>query len=129
MTQAEFWAVTGARKSTVPANLNGIMYIDNNATTQDQSGDFAVTGFGSGFMYVDGDLTMNGAFSYRGLIYVEGDVKLNGQAWILGGLIVRGKSETKFNGGATILFSQDTIIQNFARFGGTMTNLAWRELL
>ena len=42
-------------------------------------------------------------------IYVEGDLKLNGQAWILGGLIVKGKTSVKMNGGATILYSSEAI--------------------
>jgi len=128
MTQAEFVAWAGARNSNVPANLNDVIYLDNNNIRQDQSGTFSVTGSGAGFLYVDGDLIMNAGFNYRGLIYVEGNVKLNGSAWILGGLIVRGKAETKFNGGATVLYSQDAIAQNLARYGGSMTNIAWREL-
>jgi Tfp pilus assembly protein PilX len=128
MTQADFVAWVGARSGSVPANLNDVLYLDNNNVRQDQSGTFSVTGSGAGFLYVDGDLIINGSFNYRGLIYVEGNVKLNGQAWILGGLVVRGKAETKFNGGATLLYSQDAIAQNLARYGGSMTNLAWREL-
>ena len=127
MTQAQFWAFIGPPQAAMPGNPNQNIYLDNNGTTQDQSGDFHITTVGSGLLYVDGDLTMNAGFAWRGLIYVEGDVKLNGQSWVLGGLIVKGKAQTKFNGGATILFSRDAIIQNIGK-GSSMNVIAWREV-
>lgn len=128
LSQTQFFALTGPRQGTVPGNLNANTYLDNDGTTQNQSGDFHVTGTGSGLLYVDGDLTMNAGFTWRGLIYVEGDVKLNGNAWILGSVIVKGKTETKFNGGATILYSFDAISQYISKYGGSIANLAWREV-
>jgi Tfp pilus assembly protein PilX len=127
MTQAQFWTWIGPPLGAPPANLNQNMYLDNNGTTQDQSANFTMQTAGSGLLYVDGDLTMNAGFAWRGLVYVEGDVKCNGQSWILGGMVVRGKSETKFNGGATILFSRDAILQNVSK-GGSMNVIAWREV-
>jgi hypothetical protein len=127
MTQAQFYAWAGVRQTTVPGNLDGIVYLDDNTTTQDQSGDYTVHGSGSGMLYVDGNLTVNAGFTYRGLLYIEGDLKLNGNAWILGGLIVRGETETKFTGGATVLYSADAIKQNISRYGGSYANLTWRE--
>jgi hypothetical protein len=76
---------------------------------------------------VDGDLTLNSSFTYRGLIYVEGDLKINGQAWVLGGIIVRGKAELRQNGGSTILYSGPTISQVLAKYGGQFVTLSWRE--
>ena len=128
LTQAQFWNLTGPAQSTVPGNLNANMYLDNDGTVQNQSGDFHITGTGSGLLYVDGDLTMNANFTWRGLIYVEGDVKLNGHSWILGSLLVKGKTQVKFNGGATILYSYDAISQYISKYGGSISNLAWREL-
>jgi len=128
MSQAEFYQWVGARLTDDPADLNGIFYLDDNGTTQDQSGNFGIHGGeGSGFLYVDGDLTLNAGFSYRGLVYVEGDLKLNGNAWILGGLIVRGKTQLKHNGAATVLYSHDAISQNLSKFGGTFVTLSWHE--
>lgn len=128
LSQAQFWTLVGPAQSTVPGNLNGNMYLDNDATVQNQSADFHMTGTGSGLLYIDGDLTMNAGFTWRGLVYVEGDVKLNGHSWILGGLIVKGKTQVKFNGGATILYSYDAISQYISKYGGSISNLAWREM-
>jgi len=128
LTQTQFWTLTGPAQSTVPGNLNANIYLDNDGTVQNQSGNFACTGTGSGLLYVDGDLTMNAGFTWRGLIYVEGDVKLNGHAWILGALLVKGKTEVKFNGGATVLYSFDAISQYVSKYGGSISNLAWREV-
>ena len=60
-------------------------------------------------------------------MYIEGDLKLNGQAWVLGGMVVRGKTTIKVNGGATILYSGDAIAQKLAQYGGSYTTIAWRE--
>lgn len=128
MSQAEFWSWIGAPKSSEPNPPKGIIYLDNNSTTQDQSGSFAYNGStGEGMLYVDGDLTLNAGTVYRGLIYVEGDLKLNGHAWILGGLIVRGKTELKNNGNATTLYSEEAIKQNIAKYAGEFVTLSWRE--
>lgn len=129
MTQAEFWSWVGTRQTSMPSDLNGIFYLDHNTTTQDRSGGFSMGGqTGTGFLYVDGDLTMNSTCNFHGLIYVEGDVKFNGEAYICGALIVKGWSEIKANGGATVVYSWDSIQQNLAKFKGAFITLAWREL-
>ena len=128
MSQADFMSWIGPGSSTT-GSANGIIYLDNDGTAQNQSGSFAYHGAsGEGLMYVDGDLTLNSTFVYRGLIYVEGDLKMNGQAWILGGLVVRGRSEIRQNGGATILYSSDAISRALARYGGQFVTLSWREV-
>ncbi len=127
LTQANFYSWIGASQSSLPASLDQNIYLDNDATPQNASGSWTLHGSGSGMLYVDGDLTINSGSSWRGLIYVEGDVKLNGHAWILGALVVKGKTQTKFNGGATILYSQDAIAQNITRSGSYAT-LSWREI-
>jgi len=128
LSQAQFFTLTGPAQSTVPGNLNADTYLDDDGITQNASGDFHVTGTGSGLLYVDGDLTMNNTFTWRGLIYVEGDIKLNGTTWVLGSVICKGKTSTSFNGGATILYSADAISQYVSRYGGSYSNLAWREV-
>lgn len=130
MTQSTFFSWVGAPTSSEPAPPQGIIYLDNNSTSQDQSGSFAYHGgSGEGFMYVDGDLTLNGTFNYRGLIYVEGNVDINGDMWVLGALICRGKTTIKLaNGSCVILYSEDAIKQAIAKHGGSFVTLAWKEL-
>ena len=129
LTQAEFWPWIGARVAVEPSPPTGIYYLDNNDNKQDQSGSFAFNGGnGEGLLYVDGDLRINGNFTYKGMIYVEGDLDLNGNAWILGGVIVRGKSSVKVaNGSAVILYSSEAIEQAISKYGGDMRMLSWRE--
>ncbi len=130
LSQAEFFAWMGAPLAIPPSPPVGVFYLDNNAVTQDQSGDFAYPGGnGEGFLYVDGDLAINGNFTFRGAIYVEGDLKINGNAWILGTLIVRGTTRIKLaNGSMVVLYSRDAVTQNLAKYGGQFLTLAWREL-
>lgn len=129
MNQADFQSWIGTPLGSVPGSLNGILYLDNNNTVSDQSGAFGIHGGnGEGLLYVDGDLTLNSTFTYRGLIYVEGDLKLNGQAWVLGGLVVRGKTSVTQNGGSTILYSGEAITRALSQYGGQFVTLSWREV-
>ena len=99
----------------------GLVYIDGDAAYND--------GDGTGVLYVTGDMTMNGHFTYRGLIYVEGNLHLNGQAWILGGLIVNGMTEIKLaNGTASVFYSSDMISEAASSSDGSFQRLSWREL-
>ena len=130
LTQAEFFAWVGAPRALVPVPPTGVAYMDNDATTQNQSGDFAIHGGnGEGLLYFDGDVAINGNFTFRGMIYIEGDLKLNGNAWILGALIVKGKERIKIaNGDLTVLYSKDAVTMNLAKFGGQFMTLSWNEL-
>ena len=129
MGQAEYFSWIGAPLATEPANPKGIYYLDNNGVSQDATGDFKYNGgTGEGLLYVDGDLAINGNFVFRGLVYVEGDLKINGTCWILGGLIVQGKARIKIaNGDCTVLYSEEAISQNIAKYGGQFVTLSWRE--
>lgn len=129
MQQADFNSWVGSPLTSVPGNLNGILYLDNNTTVSDQSGAFGIHGGdGEGLLYVDGNLTINSTFTYRGLIYVEGDLKMNGQAWVLGGIVVRGKTSVTQNGGSTILYSGEAITRALSQYGGQFVTLSWREV-
>jgi Tfp pilus assembly protein PilX len=130
MAQAEFWSWVGPPQSSIPGSLNGILYLDNNSVTQDQSASYGFHGGdGEGLLYIDGDAHFNAGFNYRGLIYVEGDLKINGHAWILGGLIVKGVADIKVaNGNCEILYSKDAIEQNIAKHGGQFVTLSWKEM-
>lgn len=127
MTQSEFYSWIGAPRTAV-SSLYGLNYIDNNFTTQDKSASLALHSVeGEGLLYVDGDLHVNAGFVYRGLIYVEGDFDINGQAWILGGVIVKGNGVVKANGGMTILYSSEMISQALSKYAGQFVTLSWRE--
>jgi competence protein ComGC len=117
MTQAEFFNWIGPAKSSwLP---NGIGYY---------AGDLGIHGgSGEGFTYVGGDLTINSGFNYKGLLYVEGNLLMNGQAWVLGGIIVKGTTSVKQNGGSTLLFSADAITQALSRYGSQFATLSWIE--
>jgi Tfp pilus assembly protein PilX len=127
MSQSDFITFLGTR-TTSPASLNGITYIDNDAVLGNNSSSAAFhNSTGEGFLYVDGDLTLNAGFTYTGLIYVNGDLKLNGHAWILGGMVVKGTTSIKVNGTSTILYSSDAITQKLSQYSGQYTTLSWRE--
>lgn len=127
MAQSDFVSFVGTPTMS-PASLNGINYVDNDLVMGNQSASTAFHGVsGEGLLYIDGNLTLNAGFTYVGLVYVEGDLHLNGQAWILGGLVVRGKATVQVNGGATVLYSSDAITQKLAQYGGQYMTLSWRE--
>jgi hypothetical protein len=130
MTQSDFYSWVGSPTNTEPNPPTGIFYLDNDVLKQNGTGNWHYNGGdGEGFLYCDGDLRINGNFNYRGLIYVEGDLDINGNCWILGGLIVKGKSVVKIaNGSATILYSSEAIQQKISQYGGNMRTIAWREL-
>ena len=128
-TQAAFWTWVGPRQSSAPAVPVGIVHLDNNGTAQDQSGAFSFNGGdGEGFLYVDGDLTLNGNFHFRGLIYVEGNLSINSWTWILGGVIIRGKVNHDWHSNGTILYSKDAITEELAKYSGNFITLSWREI-
>ena len=120
MSQSQFFAWIGSPVSP-PHPPVGLVYIDGDAAYND--------GDGTGVLYVTGDMTMNGHFTYRGLIYVEGNLHLNGQAWILGGLIVNGITEIKLaNGTASVFYSSDMIAEAASNSDGSFQRISWREL-
>ena len=131
MSQSAFWSWVGAPRTTAPPVPTGIIYLDNDATTQNQLGNFAFNGGdGEGFLYVDGNLTLNGNFHYRGLIYVEGNLSINSWTWVLGGVIIRGQTGNPVNwhSNGTILYSKDAITQKIAKYSGQFVTLSWREI-
>lgn len=129
MTQAEFFSWVGAPQWPGPDPPVGIIYVDNNSVSQDASASVAYHGGdGEGLLYVDGDMTINGNFNFKGMVYCEGNLAINGTCWILGGLVVKGKTTVKIaNGDCTILYSKDAIEQTITSYGGTFVNISWRE--
>jgi len=130
MSQAEFYRWIGAPVNPPPNPPRGIYHLDHNGIRGDATGNFSYSGGdGEGMLYVDGDLSLTGNFSYRGLIYVEGDVKVNGTVWVLGGVIVKGLTTVKHaNGNMTVLYSSDAIQQALQKHGGSMVAISWKEL-
>jgi PilX N-terminal len=130
MTQAEFFQWVGAPLGSEPNPPRGVYYLDNNGVQGDGTGSFAYHGGdGEGMLYVDGDLTINGNFTYRGLIYVEGNTQINGTFWCLGGLIVKGKTRIRqANGSAGLLYSSEAIQQALQKYGGSLVAISWKEL-
>ena len=130
LTQNDFWSWVGTPVATEPSPFNGLYYLDNDAVRQNKSGSWAFNGgTGEGLLYCDGDLQLNGNLAYRGLIYAEGDVRVNGNLWLLGGLVVNGKTLVKIaNGSAIILYSSESIALTISKYGGQLRNIAWREL-
>lgn len=129
MGQQEFYTWLGPPTAVPPDPPQGIIYLDNDGIGQNQSGTFDYNGgTGEGFLYVDGTLTINGNFTFAGLIYIEKDLKINGTCWILGGVIVKGETTIKIaNGSATILYSNDAIVENVTKYGGQFVTLSWIE--
>lgn len=121
MSQAEFFSWVGPPVWPAPNPPRGIYYLNGN--TAYHGGD------GEGFLYVNGNLTINGTFNFRGVIYVEGNTQINGTFWCLGALIVKGTSTIKHaNGNATILYSSEAIQQALQKYGGSMVAISWKEL-
>ena len=129
ISQADFWGLVGPPVDpTAVSSYNGILYVDNDLVTQNQSCVLGPNGVnGEGLLYVDGDLSLNSNFSYKGFIYVEGDISVNGNAWILGGIACRGKTKIKVNGNMTVLYSGDAITQMLQKYGSEFVTLSWRE--
>ncbi len=97
--------LSGADHSKITSPLNGITYIQGDATINSNL-------VGEGLLYVTGDLHAAGNFVYKGLIYVEGDVHFTGSPWILGSMVVRGTSDFNFSSGnAAILYSSEALMR------------------
>ena len=106
------------------SNMQGIVVVNGDAT----SGEKFNGNTGEGLIYVDGDMDISGNFEWRGLIYVEGDCNITGTAWILGAIIIRGRTTDAFGAGnSTILYSADAI-NTFVGQNMPLTQLAWKEL-
>ena len=103
-------------------NYRGITYIQGDARFNGMDGE--------GLLYVTGDLTLRGNFSWVGLIYVEGKFVNTGNTWILGAVLARGEMHVAVNfgaGSAAILYSRDALERTLTRSMRYVT-LAWKEI-
>ena len=128
MSQAEFLAWIGPPNDPAPATLNGPIYLDNDAITQNHTGSWNIgSSVGEGFLYADGDISISSGFTYKGLIYVEGDLSFSGHGWVLGAVFAQGAVHLiKLGGGGTILDSKDAINNALNKYGKVST-LSYRE--
>jgi len=109
-----------ADNTSITDPLDGITYIQGDATCNNMEGE--------GLLYVDGDLRITGNFVYKGLIYVEGDLSITGTPWILGAVMVRGRSDYAFSGGApAVLYSKD-MIRIALESALDFVVLSWKEI-
>jgi hypothetical protein len=100
-----------------------ITYRNGNATGGEKFNNIT----GSGLLYVNGDLDVSGNFVWRGLIYVEGDFHITGTPWILGGVMVRGRSDYSFSGGSpAILYSSEMLRLSLERAFQYVV-VSWKE--
>jgi len=110
-----------ATNTTIVEPLNGITYIQGNATVNSNL-------TGEGLLYVTGDLDGSGGFEYTGMVYVEGDLKFTGNPWILGTMIVKGTTDFNFSAGSSALLYSEEAVQNAIRIYLPMLRLSWREM-
>jgi hypothetical protein len=113
--------LANADNTTLANPLDGITYLNGDAIVNANI-------VGHGLCYVTGDMVINGTLEYRGLIYCEGDVKVLGNCWVLGSVVVRGKSDFNTSAGnAGVLYSSEAI-SNYIGMYMPMIVLSWREL-
>jgi hypothetical protein len=82
-----------------------------------------------GILWVRGDLHSASNISFKGLIYIEGNYKSGGTTWVLGGIVVRGTTETWITGSIDVLYSSQTLarVARLANAAG-MVVLSQREV-
>jgi Tfp pilus assembly protein PilX len=103
--------------------LDGITYINGNATGGERFSNIT----GSGLLYVNGDLDVSGNFVWKGLIYVEGNFTITGTPWILGGVLVRGRSDYAFSGGAPAILYSSEMMRIALERAFDYVVLSWKE--
>ncbi len=104
--------------------LDGITFVNGDATGGEKFNSVE----GTGLLYVKGDLDISGGFAWRGLIYVEGDVRITGNAWILGGVVVKGRSAYGFGGGTPAVLYSEEMIRIALEMAFDYVIVSWKEL-
>jgi Tfp pilus assembly protein PilX len=130
MSQAAFTTALGTNTST-PSTYTGFVWMDNNAVLNDGSTNYSIANLnGDGVLYVDGNLTLTGAVTYRGLLWVEGTLTTTATGSIVGGVVVRGRSggTCSLSGGPAILYSPDAVNGAAAKGLHQIVTLNWREV-
>lgn len=134
MTQSQFYDWVGPPQDDVKGNVplpSGIVYM-NHANEKPGNGKHKFVfegGSGDGLLYVNGDLEIQGDFTFRGLIYVEGQITIKGSGWILGGLVIGDKSKigASHKESLTIVKSNAAVSQFLGSHKTPFITLGWRE--
>ena len=125
VTQSELQDILSSPDQTSDSEAGpyeGITYIQGDARFNGINGE--------GLLYVTGDLTLAGNFSWVGLVYVEGTLRNTGNTWILGGVMAEGDLHVAVDFGAgtpVILYSQEALQQSLTRSMRYVT-LGWKEM-
>ena len=128
MTQADYAAWLPTRRTTAPASWNGAFYLDKDATLNNAQGSWTFGNItGQGFLYIDGQVQVNGTLFWKGLIYVNGQFQHSGLIWVLGAITGSVQMQTQNENGA-ILYSKDAIDYYMAVYAGKYTPISWREV-
>jgi Tfp pilus assembly protein PilX len=102
---------------------DGITYVDN-AGGADASW---TNGNGTGLLYVTGNFSTSGNFTWRGLIYVEGDYTMAGTPSIVGAVVVRGISTWAFTGGDPCILYSSEALDYYLRQHLHYLKIGWKE--
>ncbi len=134
MTQAGFFGWIGQpNKKIVNGALipRGLTYLGD---PKDKPGDGKKTyklkgAGGDGLLYVNGNLEIDGDFTFRGLIYVEGEFTVKGSGWVLGGIVVKDKSKLggSHHEALTALKSNEAVQEFIGNYGSPFITINWRE--
>ena len=119
---------------------NGVVFVDtttgNNITPSTPSSQYAdvrITGAdASGWLIVNGDLTINGNVTYRGLVYVldEIDYRGVGTGGIFGAVVALGTGESEITGNSNITYDCGNVKNgnNTVPTGWFIKPGSWREV-
>jgi hypothetical protein len=82
-----------------------------------------------GILWVRGDLHSSSNLAIKGLIYIEEDYQSSGTTWVLGGIVVRGTTETSITGSIDVLYSSQMLARVVQQAAGTgMKVISQREV-
>jgi Tfp pilus assembly protein PilX len=135
MGQDQFWAWVGPPNPWLKKNGDiprGIVYLgDPKDKPQKGRKKFSIKGgYGDGLLYVNGDLKVNGDFTYRGLIYAEGQVDIKGNFWCLGSVVSGNNGKAKISkktSPITVVGSKGAIQQYLGKYGNPFVMISWKE--
>ncbi len=134
MQQAQFYNWLGSPSTKVQDNSplpSGITYLSQpHDKPQKGKHNYKLKGGNAdGMLYVNGNLEIDGDFTFRGLIYVEGDVQFKGNGWVIGGVVVHDKDSFKksHHEQLTVLKSDGTVSQFINGHDSPYVTLGWRE--
>lgn len=121
LSEATFRETLGRpRRGKLPPHFEGIAYYTGDTHLDNVDGE--------GLLYVEGDLTLRGNTTFRGLVYATGHVVIDGSCWVLGS-VVGGRSVHLLSrdGACAVLFSHATVEHAIENHATRLVQLSWRE--